>query len=293
VSEKALVSIIVPAYNASSFIEETIHSVLNQTYNNFEIIAVNDGSKDNTLEKLQRYCNQYNFIRIIDKPNTGVCDSRNIGYSNAKGEYIVFLDADDLWHKEFLKKCIALFKDNPTIGAIYTTGQLINEKTEIQETVIEANTIDSALCILEWKEGYTATPACTIIKKEMIEKAGLWDTNFSTAADQDFFIRIANITPIVAINEILFYYRIHPNNMHQNIAVMEKDHIGVFRKAEKLGLFPSRSIKHKCFSNLYIILAGSWWKNGKNKLRAFKFITLSLFCHPLFFISKTIKKITR
>jgi glycosyltransferase involved in cell wall biosynthesis len=280
VSEKGLVSVIIPAYNASSFIEETIHSVLNQTYNNFEIIVVNDGSTDDTLNKLNILKTEYNFIRIIDKPNTGVCDSRNKGYSKAKGEYIIFLDADDLWHKDFLKKCITLFENNSAVGAIYTNGQVINEKSDKQETIIEANTIESALNILEWKEGYAATPACTIIKKEIIEKAGLWDTNFSTAADQDFFIRIANITPIVAINEVLFYYRIHPDNMHQNIALMEKDHIGVFRKAEKLGLFPSRSIKRKCFSNLYIILAGSWWKNGSRKLRVVYFLIKATVTNP-------------
>ena len=88
-----MISIILPIYNAEKYLHETIQSVLNQTYTNFELIAVNDGSTDGSMDVLQRIADDR--LRIIDKKNTGVSDTRNMAIKAARGEYICFLDADD------------------------------------------------------------------------------------------------------------------------------------------------------------------------------------------------------
>ena len=290
--EKRLVSVIIPAYNASAFIEETIQSVLDQTHTNIELIIINDGSTDNTLQIIENLEKQDTRISVISKSNSGVCDTRNTGIKSAKGNFTVFLDADDLWEASFLENCLSVFESNNDIHAIYTKGQFVNEKSEKLDQFIEANTIHSVEDILEWKNGFVATPSCTIYRTPNKDEIQNWDNELSTAADQDYFLRIAAKHAIIAINEVLFYYRVHDNNMHQNITVMERDHISVFHKAEKLNYFNSFWFKNKCYANLYLILAGSWWKDGSNKSRGIYFIFKSLTIYPpmiLKIMSKLIK----
>lgn len=279
-SAQQLVSVIIPAYNAAPYIRETVGSVLAQTYSNFELIIVNDGSKDNTLEVLRQIETEDERITVLTKDNSGVCDTRNLGYEKSKGEFHTFLDADDVWEPAFLEKCMELFQQQPEVGAVYSKVQHINEHSKKLDEYIEANTIASVNDVLEWKPGYVASMGCTIYKRSIIDQVGLFDNRLSTAADQDFHLRIASITPIVALNEVLFYYRIHGNNMHQNIEVMEKDHLLVFNKAVENGYFENKKFQRKCFANLYKILAGSWWKVGNNKRKGLKFAFKSVLTYP-------------
>ena len=124
-----LVSIIIPCYNAEKYIAETIQSVINQTYKNWELIVVNDGSTDNSPDIIKEFVANDNRIAFIDKPNSGVSDSRNKGLAKAKGAYIAFLDADDVWNFQYLEKQIENLQANHyTIS--YTACQLINQKGE-------------------------------------------------------------------------------------------------------------------------------------------------------------------
>ncbi len=279
-SEKNLVSVIIPAYNAAKYIAETMNSVLQQTYQQLELIIVNDGSTDNTLQILEEFKKSNDCIKIINKSNSGVCDSRNTGAKEAKGNFITFLDSDDVWDTTFLENCISIFETDKSVHAIYTKGQYINEHSEKLDKFIEAKTIRGVSDVLAWKRGFVATPSCTIFRSSVRKDIGDWDANLTTAADQDYFMRIATKYSITAIDKVLFFYRVHDNNMHQNIAVMEKDHVLVFKKAVANKLFKSFWFKQKCFSNLYWILAGSWWKDGQNKLRGFHFIVLALCNNP-------------
>ena len=99
-----LISIIVPAYNASKYIEKCLNSILSQTYKNFEIIVVNDGSTDNTLDILKKCSEQSDKIKIVAQKNKGVSAARNNGLEHAKGQYIAFVDADDTLEQEFLER---------------------------------------------------------------------------------------------------------------------------------------------------------------------------------------------
>ena len=107
------VSVIIPAFNCEKYISEAIDSVLNQTCQNFEIIVIDDGSKDNTGVIVREYLNKYpNKIKDFHQENKGPAAARNLGIRNAKCEYIAFLDADDLWGKEKLEKSINFLEKN-------------------------------------------------------------------------------------------------------------------------------------------------------------------------------------
>ena len=101
-----LISVVIPAYNAEQFLDETLESVLSQTYENWECIIVNDGSTDNTESIAKKWCERDTRFRYFYKENSGVSDTRNLGIKEARGEYIAFLDADDLYMPNFLEVCL-------------------------------------------------------------------------------------------------------------------------------------------------------------------------------------------
>ncbi|PCJ01404.1 MAG: hypothetical protein COB15_00335 [Flavobacteriales bacterium] len=279
-NSKNLVSVIIPAYNAAPYIVETVNSVLSQTYSNFELIIVNDGSTDTTLKQLIQLQESDKRIKVIDKVNSGVCDSRNEGIKIANGDFMTFLDADDVWDYSFLECCLSKFEEKGSIQSIYTKVELINEKSEKLNQFIFAKNISSTADVLEWKKDYVASMGCTIYRSSVIDQVGFFDSELSTAADQDFHLRVVNVAPIIALDKVLFFYRVHDNNMHQNISVMERDHLYVFKKAEQNGFLNSFWFKQQCFANLYWKLAGSWWKDGNNKSRGIYFVFKSLMAYP-------------
>ncbi|MFN7014034.1 MAG: glycosyltransferase family 2 protein, partial [Bacteroidia bacterium] len=145
-----LVSVIIPAYNAEKFIETTIQSVLNQTIQKFEIIVVNDGSTDNTAKIIETLKEKDKRIHLINKENSGVSDTRNIGMRTAKGKYIALLDADDVWLKDNLEKKINYLENNPGIDFIYSDMLLADENLENQTQAPKGKGINILENILSW-----------------------------------------------------------------------------------------------------------------------------------------------
>src|SRR4030042_587586 len=120
------VSVIITTYNRVHFVCEAIDSVLNQTFKDFEIIVVDDGSTDNTKEALKRYSKN---IFYIYQSNKGRSQARNTGLKVAKGDYIAFLDDDDIWVPHKLEKQVAFMDSNPNIGLVHTITEVIDEES--------------------------------------------------------------------------------------------------------------------------------------------------------------------
>ncbi len=283
-----LVSIIIPAYNAQKYIRETIQSVLDQTYSNWELIIVNDGSNDNTEEIVERFNDPR--LRYFKQPNAGVSTSRNNGLEMSKGEYIAFLDADDIWLPDNLSEKITFLEHHQDCGLVHGDTQVINEKSEKQKIIYQGKSGWILDDLLLWNGCCIPAPSSILIQRNIIKKTGNWDPQLSTAADQEFFFRVAKNFKIGRIPKVLSLYREHTENMHLNIDRLEKEYILTYIKAEKYGLFKSYIFKKKCFSNLYFIIAGSWWVNENNKVRGIYFIVKALLTYPPFLI-KLIAKI--
>lgn len=124
------VSIILPIYNGEKYLNKCINSVLNQTYENIELICINDGSKDKTLNVLQSY--KDHRIKIIDKNNSGVSDTRNLGISNATGDYIAFIDADDFYNEQFIEKMV-FYIEKYNVDAVRCNYEVINNNDKLLE----------------------------------------------------------------------------------------------------------------------------------------------------------------
>ena len=123
-----LVSIITPCYNGSKYVAQTIESVLAQTYQNWEMLIVDDGSKDNSVEIIKKFSEKDFRIQLIQQPNGGSANARNHGIREAQGRYIALLDADDLWKPEFLAEQIAFMKEKQTL-CVYSSYERIDENS--------------------------------------------------------------------------------------------------------------------------------------------------------------------
>ncbi|MCU0435823.1 MAG: glycosyltransferase [Bacteroidia bacterium] len=273
------VSVIIPAYNASAFLAETIESVLAQSFAEFEVIVIDDGSTDDTLRLAQSYCRDTR-VQCVSIKNSGVSAARNAGFARAKGSFVAFLDADDVWLPDNLLHKVNLLHTNTQ--AVLAHAPVENIEADSRRTgVINAGKSGRVLHeLLSWKSTVVPGPSSILVRREAIEKVNGFDVQLSTAADQDIFFRLAELGEFVMHHEVLSLYRLHPNNMHRHIARMESDHIQVYRKAASRNAFGSEKFKRQCFAQLYLILAGSWWKNGGNKPRALRFMLKAVLVWP-------------
>lgn len=272
------VSVIIPAYNAGKFLEETVRSVLDQSYSDFEIVICDDGSADNTAEVAKAITDAR--VKYIHQKNAGVSAARNNGAKNSTGKLLAFLDADDIFYRDNLQKKVEALLKNPGAGMAFADCDVIDGAGKKTGEVLTGKAENTLHDLLLWNGTVVPGPSSILVTREAFDTVSGFDTQFSTAADQDFFFRIAHQFKCVRVPEVLTAYRKHGSNMHMNIALMERDHIGVYEKAAANGLFSTASFRRKCFGNLYLILAGSWWVNGNNKARGFKFMRKAVASNP-------------
>ncbi|MEX2231776.1 MAG: glycosyltransferase family A protein [Cyclobacteriaceae bacterium] len=264
------VSIIIPAYNCERFISETIDSVIHQTFKNFEVLIVDDGSTDGLRQIAGEFTLRDTRIKYRYQKNLGVSAARNFGFRQSHGNFIAFLDSDDIWLPENLELKLNRFeRDN--VGLVHSDASIINEHSEKKQATLRGAEGDLLDALLLWDGTQIPGPSSILIRREVLDTVGLFDENLSTAADKDLFIRIAARYKIGRVDQVTWKYRIHSNNMHKNIPVMEADVLFLYRKARTLNLFKTKAFEKKCFSVMYLILAATWAGDGKNLKKAFLF----------------------
>ena len=191
-------SVVIPLYNKEHYIEKAIESVLAQTDQNYEILVVNDGSTDRSLETAQKYASDR--VHIIDQPNQGVSVARNTGILNASGEYIAFLDADDAWHPDYLKTIDSLTKQYGQCGFFVTAYavDMGNGKTNYSTRLSpETGCLDSYWLTLAKGYDFVWTSA-TVIRRQTLLDAGCFKPGEKIGQDLDMWARVARINPKVA-----------------------------------------------------------------------------------------------
>lgn len=198
-SNRSLVSIIIPVFNNQSTVEETVASVLAQDYDNLEIILVNDGSTDNTQKILEKLADQHENIQLYNKGNEGVSASRNYGFRHSHGKYVVFLDADDLLVNTFVSECAYVMDNQPTLSVVYTQVQFFERQSGIFKLPkLDFQRLLTGNCL-------TVT---AMIRAEMFESVDMYDEKLSYVEDWEFWIRLLHKYPyFYKIEKPLFLYR--------------------------------------------------------------------------------------
>jgi glycosyltransferase involved in cell wall biosynthesis len=212
------VSIIIPAYNAMKYLPETVASVFQQTFEDYEVIIVNDGSKDNIESWLAQL--KHPKVRLITQENQGLSGARNTGILDAKGEYVALLDADDLWAPTKLDKQVNLLDESTKVGLVYTWMALIDEKGQPTGRIFSAENEGKVWeKLLEFNVvGCGSVP---LIRRSCFDKVGLFDRNLrSYVEDWDLWLRMAPHYDFKVVKEALVYYRQLPSSASRNWEAM-------------------------------------------------------------------------
>ncbi len=220
------ISVVIPAYNSAKFIGETIQSILNQTEKPLEIIVVNDGSIDNTAEVVSQYP-----VRLINQKNQGVSAARNRGVIESKGEWIAFLDGDDLWLPKKLE-ITRLFIENNSGVEMTSTAFSVGSGNRPWVKVVPRKFFNSKFPFFNqlYRRSFIATSS-VVVKKSALEKVGGFDTSLKAAEDLDLWLRMALAqTKYLFINEFLLYYRSHITSITANPLNHASDIKSVFLK---------------------------------------------------------------
>lgn len=202
---KNLVSVVIPCYNNADSIVETLQSVRHQTYNNIEIIVVNDGSTDASEMMIDTFKNDNLSLDLhyFKQTNSGPSITRNNGAAAAKGEFIMFLDADDLLHETYIEKAINVLINQPAINIVYSNTEFFGAETGLWN--LKNFEISDFL-------KYNSIPIFALIRKEVFQNVGGFDTNLTFTEDWELWIRIVKqYGGVFKINETLFYYRKREN----------------------------------------------------------------------------------
>lgn len=211
-----LVSIIIPVYNVEEYLKEALDSAINQTYKNIEIICVNDGSTDNSLQILEGYAQKDDRIKIITQKNKGLSGARNTGLFHAKGEYIYFLDSDDFYELELVEKTVQLFTDDIDIVAFNI--KKIFEIEERHDCRNYAEYYNGEYCINPVIFEIIYEESCrNAFKNNLIKKYNIKFAEALIYEDTSFILNYLSVSnKIYILQDKLYNYRIRQNSIMQN-----------------------------------------------------------------------------
>jgi len=244
----ATISIIIPAYNAAATIAETIASVLAQSFQDWELIIVNDGSLDNTLEVVGQF--QDDRIQVFSYPNARQATSRNRGIAKSTGEYLSFLDADDLWSPDKLAAQYQALQSHPQAGVAYSWTNCIDSQGNFvrrgSHTSVQGN-VYAALLLVDFIE----SGSNPLVRRSLLEQVGGFDPDLGAAEDWDLWIRLAAQTEFVPVSQPQIFYRLRANSWSADFL---KQHYGgrrVIEQSFQRAPAPLRHLKFASLGNLY------------------------------------------
>jgi glycosyltransferase involved in cell wall biosynthesis len=207
-----VVSVVIPTYNRANYLLEAIESVRTQTYKDYEIIVIDDGSEDNTRESLQKQF-ESGTIRYIYQENRGESAARNHGIRLARGRYIAFLDSDDLFMPMKLEKQTSFLDNHPEIGFVHSWHSKFDDAGNhlgIRDTSVFSGWVYPEI-LLNWS--VLIPPTCVMVRTDVLSEIGGFDEDQSLGPDLDMWRRITRRYPIGLIPEVLSKVRVHPGNI--------------------------------------------------------------------------------
>lgn len=217
------VSVVIPVYNGEKFIARAIDSVLSQSVRPFEVIVINDGSTDGTLKIVNGYGEK---VRCVSIPNGGVSNARNTGIKMVQGDYVAFLDADDVWHVNKLEKQLEVLQEHPQAGlcccdySVFDSfrGSLVNHFTVLKETDANFNGPLSVLPVkLLLRVNFVGTCSTVLVRKALLEKVGAFNVAYRQSEDFELWLRCGRESNFVLLSDVLVDKKAHSANLTNNL----------------------------------------------------------------------------
>jgi glycosyltransferase involved in cell wall biosynthesis len=243
-----LISVIIPVYNGEKTIQETIESVLNQTFTDLELIVINDGSQDATLEIIERI--QDPRLKVFSYTNAGQAASRNQGLSHACGEYISFIDADDLWTPDKLEAQLKALQANPQAAIAYSWTTCIDELGQFSRRGSHISTtgdVYGKLLLIDFVE----SGSNPLIRRQALMEVGGFDASLPAAEDWDLWLRLAAHYAFVAVPSPQIFYRQSTNSWSANVLRQGAGSLQVIERAFNQAPKSLQHLKQGSLANIY------------------------------------------
>ena len=243
------VSVIIPVYNGGKTIKETIQSVLNQTFTNFELIIINANSTDATLSIISQIEDERIKVYSYSKANVAV--NRNRGIKHATGNYITFLDADDLWTDDKLAAQYTALQSNPQAGVAYSWTNCIDENGKFLRKTSQVNwngDVYSKFLL----DDFIGNGSNVMIRRELLIEVGGFDEKLTNAQDTDMWLKLSALSNFICIPKAQILYRILTDSMSSNVLGLEKSNLEIIQRAfahKKAKYY--QHLKSKAIGNLY------------------------------------------
>jgi glycosyltransferase involved in cell wall biosynthesis len=250
------ISVIVPAYNAARTVGATVDSVLAQTFDDFELIVIDDGSRDDTAEVATRDDSR---VTVVRTENGGVSAARNRGLEQASGAYIAFLDADDLWHAEKLARQHAALQDRPDAGVCFGSADIVDDALASFGTDPAVHRDDYTEALLLEGNIVPGGGSGVLARTSAVARAGRFDTALSQCADWDQLLRLSTVAKFLPLEEPLVRYRSVVGSMSSDPALLERDTMAMLDKFfASPAAAPYQRLRRRAFARQRMVCAGSY-----------------------------------
>ena len=289
------VSVIIAAYNAEKFILETISSVLNQSFQDLEVVVIDDGSRDRTCEIVGEIPDSR--VKLFPYENGGVAKARNRGIEHAQGKYISFLDHDDLWKADKMKAQVSALEKAPNAGVAYSwTINMYSQEEPIRYKKLAPVNFNGNVYSQLLLYNFIANGSNILAKKEAIASVGGFDPMPISNEDWDYYIRLAAKWSFVLVPEYQIIYRQTTNSLSSQINRLEQGGLIAIDKAYKAAPEKLQYLKNKSLCNLYIYCSELYLEsysnsqtanNQKSLAEAYRTLKMAVKHHPKSLIKKS------
>ena len=271
------ISVIIPAYNAAELIGLTLESVLAQDYQNLQVIVVNDGSKDDTAKIARTFGPP---VQVINTENGGVAKARNRGIQQAEGDFIAFLDADDLWEPDKISRQVAAI--DPDHRLVYTDTLAFGIENLPYTGISAEQELPSGDIRIQLIERNFIATSSVLMDREICEKIGGFNQNIPVGEDWDYWLRALSCTGARYVNKPLVRYRVQLNSLSRNTGDLISGSLMVINSAlDSLDIDSreKRRLRKQSISGCYCYAATSARSNSQN-LKALKLFATAYLYHP-------------
>lgn len=267
------VSVVIPTHNRPDFLRAAISSVLHQTFEDFELVIVDDASETNTLEVVDSFHDRR--LKLIRHENRkGGSAARNTGIVNSRGAYVAFLDDDDEWLPEKLRLQVDLLQNSPARVGIVYSGYLAVERATGEVWDVRRPTRKGDLSEQLLQDNWVGSPSSVLARRECFQNAGLFDESLPSFQDYDLWIRISRTFLIDCISEPLFRFNCHGNRIWTNLEALDQ---GTDMMLSKYG---HTGVARRNFSYRYLYLGVRHCEAGES-IRGRQALRKAISLHPL------------
>jgi glycosyltransferase involved in cell wall biosynthesis len=280
------ISVVVPVYNGEKTISQTIKSIQQQTFFNFEIVVINDGSTDSTLEELVHL--REPRMKVLSYENGGLPIARNRGIANASGDFVTFIDADDLWTPDKLELQLAVLQQHPEADAVYSWTLYLNEEGTAfhqgDKLHFQGNVLPQLLL-----SNFIASGSNIMIRKQAIASVGYFDPTLRSCEDWDYWLRLAAHCSFAVVPKYQIIYRQSTTAMSSKVEVMEKHLLIVHERGFRLAPSELQLLKNQSLANIYEFLAHlclSYIAGSNGAKLAYQKLRQAILLHPSLLLTK-------